>query len=99
MNRAGRVKAGRHVSYAPPNRFVMAPVSILGGGGAEGRTGAGELNTSAGGGKVEMVFIAQPHSHANTHQLLTVAHHNARLPSAIAAHAVHAGVGKEVREI
>lgn len=37
------------MSYPPPNRFMMAPVSILGGG-ADERTGAGELNTSAEGG-------------------------------------------------
>lgn len=42
-------RAGSHVSYPPPNRFMMAPVSILGGG-ADERTGAGELNTSAEGG-------------------------------------------------
>lgn len=43
------MRAGRHVSYPPPNRFMMAPVSVLDGG-AEDRMGAGELNTSAGGG-------------------------------------------------
>lgn len=86
------------MSYPPPNRFVMAPVSNLGGG-AEGRMGAGELNTSAGEGKVEMVFRAQTHSHTNAHQLLTVTHHNAHLSSATAVHAVHAGERKGVREI
>lgn len=37
------------MSYPPPNRFMMAPVSILGVG-VEERMGAGELNTSAGEG-------------------------------------------------
>lgn len=91
-----RVRAGSHVSYPPPNRFMMAPVSILGGG-AEERMGAGELNTSAGEGKVEMVFRAQTHS--NTHKLLTVIHYNAHLSNAVAVHTVHVGMGKEVRVI
>lgn len=47
------MKTGSPVSYPPPNRFMAAPVSILGGG-AEERMGTGELNTSAGEGKVEM---------------------------------------------
>lgn len=59
------MRAGSHVSYPPPNRFMMAPVSVLDGG-AEERMGAGELNTSAGEGKVEMMFIAQTHSHRYT---------------------------------
>lgn len=42
------MRAGSHVSYPPPNRFMKAPVSVLGGG-ADGRMGAGELNTSAEG--------------------------------------------------
>lgn len=50
-----RVKVVVNASYPPPNRFMMAPVSSLGGG-AEERIGAGELNTSAGNGKVEMVL-------------------------------------------
>lgn len=45
------------MSYPPPNRFMMAPVSVLNGG-AEERMGAGEMNTSAGEGKGEMVFRA-----------------------------------------
>lgn len=98
MNRGGRVRAGSLVCYPPPNRFMMAPVSILGGG-AEERTGAGELNTSAGEGNVEMVFRAQTHSHTNAHKLLTVIHYNAHLSIAIAVHAVHAGMGKELRVI
>lgn len=69
MNRGGRVRSDSHVSYPPPNRFMMAPVSTLGGG-AEDRMGAGELNTSAGEGKVETAFRAQ--THKNTHKLLTV---------------------------
>lgn len=64
------MRAGRHVSYPPPNRFMMAPVSILGGG-AEVRMGAGELNKSGGEGKVEMVFRSHityrnVHTHSHT---------------------------------
>lgn len=55
------MRAGSHVNYPPPNRFMMAPVSILGGG-AEVRMGAGELNTSAGEGKVEMMFRSHIHT-------------------------------------
>lgn len=47
-----------HENYPPPNRFMMAPVSILGGG-AEERMGAGELNTSPGEGKAEMMLRAK----------------------------------------
>lgn len=68
MNRGDRERTGSHASYPPPNRFMMAPVSILGGG-AEERMGAGELNTSAGEGKVEMVFRDPTHSHTNPHKL------------------------------
>lgn len=64
------MRAAGHVSYPPPNRFMMAPVSILGGG-AEERMGAGELNISAGKGKVEIVFRTQTYSRTNTHILLT----------------------------
>lgn len=60
------MRAGSPVSYPPPNRFMMAPVSILSGG-AEGRMGAGELNTSAEEGKVEMMFRAQTHTHTQIH--------------------------------
>lgn len=42
------------MSYPPPNKLRMAPVSILGGG-AEERLGAGELNTSAEGGNEDHV--------------------------------------------
>lgn len=38
------------MSYPPPNKLRMAPVSILGVGAEERLLGAGELNTSAGGG-------------------------------------------------
>lgn len=42
------MRAGSHASYPPQNRFMKAPVSVLGGG-TDGRMGAGELNTSAEG--------------------------------------------------
>lgn len=57
------------MSYPPPNRSRTAPVSIFGGG-AEERMGAGELNTSAAEGKVEMVFRVQTHSHSHSHTRL-----------------------------
>lgn len=44
---------GRPLSYPPPNKLMMAPVSVLGGG-AEEPLGAGKLNNSAGEGKVEI---------------------------------------------
>lgn len=62
-----RVKAGSHVSYPPPNRFMAAPMSILGGG-AEERNGAGELNTSAGEGKVEMRWDELKHTDCDSLQ-------------------------------
>lgn len=49
-------KAESHVNYPPPKRFMMAPVSILLQGADVEKMGAGELNTSAGEGKVETVF-------------------------------------------
>lgn len=52
------MKVDSHVNYPPPNRFMMAPVSVLGGGADEERMGARELNASAGEGKVEMMFSA-----------------------------------------
>lgn len=69
----------------------MAPVSILGGG-AEERMGAGELNTSPGEGKAEMMFSLN--THTNTHKLLTVIHYKAHLLNAIAVLTAHAEVGK-----
>lgn len=52
--------------YPPPNRFMMAPVSILDGGAVE-RMGAEELNISAGGGKVEMMLLDPKHTQMHTH--------------------------------
>lgn len=93
-----RVRAG--ASYPPPNRFMMAPVSILGGG-AEERMGAGELNTSAGEGKVETMLRLQTHTLAHICTLFPprfITMHSA-LSTEAAVHAGHAGMGKEVKVV
>lgn len=80
VNKRGRVRGGGHVSYPPPNRFMMAPVSILDGG-AEERMGAEELNTSAGGGKVEIMFLDPKHAQIHTkhtHTHTETIHYNAQ---------------------
>lgn len=102
VNKRGRVRGGGHVSYPPPNRFMMAPVSILDGGAVE-RMGAEELNTSAGGGKVEIMFLDPKHAQIHTKhthtQKLFIIMHSALLSSSVSVHAVHAGIRKEVSVI
>lgn len=72
---------------------MMPPVSVLGGG-AEERIGAGELNKSAGEGKVEMMFRPQnavTQIHLEKLLFFFFFYHNAS--AAVAVHAVHAGIG------